>query len=73
MSVVAAWWMPPVCHLPVANATGVMERINEVAPSLGASNGVRVAHELLALLEHWKDKINKLHAGSLPKGNGVEL
>ena len=73
MSVVAAIGVFPVFELPIANATGVMERINEVVPSLGACNGVGVAHELLALLEHWKDKINKLHAGSLPKGNGVEV
>jgi len=73
MSVVAAIGVFPVAHLPVANTTGVMERINEVAPSLGARWNINVSKVLLILLNHRKDKINKLLAGSLPKSNGVEV
>ena len=73
MSVVTTIWVFPVLDLPVANTTGVVERINEVVPCLGACWDVNVSKALLILLDHWKDEVSKLLAGSLPKGNGVEL
>jgi len=73
MSAVATIGVFPVVRLPVANTTGVVERINEVAPSLGARWNVNVTKVFLILLDHWKDEVSKLLAGSLPKGNGVEL
>jgi len=73
MSVVAAIGVFPVVRLPVANLLIRVKAINVVAPGLGACNGVNVTKALLALLDHRKDAVSKLLAGSLPEGNGVEL
>jgi hypothetical protein len=71
--VVAAIRVFPVAHLPIADFLIGVERINEVAPSLGACNGVSVTKALLALLEKWKDTILKLRFCAVKGNNGVEL
>ena len=70
---VAAWWMLPVAHLPIADQLIGMHRINVVAPSLGACWNINVTKALLALLDYWKDAISKLINSIGVKGNGVEL
>ena len=73
MSVVATIWMLPVLDLPIADFLIGVESIDEVAPCLGACNGVRVTKALLALLEKWKDTFLKLRFCAVKGHNGRKI
>ena len=73
MSVVAAIWVFPVAHLPVADLLTRVKHINVVAPSLGACWNVNVTKTLLVLLDYWNDAISKLLNSIIEKYNGVDL
>ena len=70
---VAAWWMLPVTHLPVADLLVAVQAINEVAPSLGTGWNVNVSEVFLILLDHRKDAVSKLLDSIGVEDNVVEL